>query len=220
MRKILFAALVALASAAPLKNKVYSYSNDQVIIEDASPATQYQLSIQTEFDFGYGLDSQQEPAADDGVNGPLIQDNWVQAELWSEASIGFTLNILGMHICRVNVDITPLHIVPLWFSIYNTHPYRYYNGDNLNIFTEMGYELHFGEFQFQYVFSNFLPHVSLYDYLFNSGDITPVNALSQTVADISVARTDVGWDYTDDIENDLIDDPYLNFNAFQYLLDQ
>jgi hypothetical protein len=33
----------------------------------------------------------------------------------------------------------PFEIIPVWFSIYNTHPYRLLTGDALNIFTEAGY---------------------------------------------------------------------------------
>jgi hypothetical protein len=85
---------------------------------------------------------------------------------------------MGLHICDVNVNIMPLDIIPLWFSIYNTHPYRVLNGDELNIFTQMGYGLRAGEVQLQYVFSNFLPSVSLSDFLFDGASAVPVNPLT------------------------------------------
>ena len=216
MRKILFATLAALASAASHRGKLVSLSNEVPILADADPATKYYLSVSYDFDFGYGLATDQEPAADDGVNGPLIVDNWVQFELWSELNIGFTLNLLGFHIGDFNVAIEPLHIVPLWFSLYNTHPFRVFKGDDLNIFTEMGYELHAGEVQFQYVFSNFLPKVSLYDVLFEDAAPLPDNAITATPLDIN-ARADAGWDYTSSKE-DFKDDPYLHFNALEYIL--
>ena len=81
----------------------------------------------------------------------------------------------------------------------------------------MGYELHGGEIQFQYVFSNFLPSVSLYDFIFEGAEPLPVNPLTETITDIN-DRTDAGWDYSNSKE-DFKDDPYLHFNVLEYLLD-
>jgi hypothetical protein len=216
MRSILFAALAALASAASHKGTFVSVSKEIPVHADADPAQKYYLSVSYDFDFGYAFATDQEPAADDGVNGPLIIDNWVKFELWSDANIGFTLNLFGLHIADINVNIVPFKIIPLWLSIYNTHPYRVLNGDDLNIFTQLGYELHAGEVQLQYVFSNFLPKVSLYDFLFDGAEPLPVNALTETITDIN-DRTDAGWDYSS-AKEDFKDDPYFNFNALEYIL--
>ena len=66
-------------------------------------------------------------------------DNWLQFLLWSDSNIGLNINLMGLHIAAFNVNIEPFMIVPLWLSIYNTHPYRLLNGADLNIFTEAGY---------------------------------------------------------------------------------
>ena len=216
MRKILFAALAALASAASHKGKFVSVSNEIPILKDTTPAKIYYLSVSYDFDFGYGFETAQEDAADDGVNGPLIVDNWVQFELWSDANIGFTLNLLGLHIADINVNIVPFKIIPLWFSIYNTHPYRVATDEKFNLFTEIGYELHALEVQLQYVFSNFLPSVSLYDVLFDNAAPLPVNPLD-AVTDIN-DRTDAGWHYSSGKE-DFKDDPYFKFNALEFILE-
>jgi hypothetical protein len=118
MRKILFAVLAAVASAATHKNKLVSWENSDVLFADADPATKFSLSYSADFDFGYAVTNDQEPAA-----GDMIVDNWIQFELWSEANIGFNLNLFGFHVCQVNVAIEPFKIVPLWFSLYNTHLY-------------------------------------------------------------------------------------------------
>ena len=111
----------------------------------------------------------------------------------------------------------PFKIIPLWFSIYNTHPYRILEGETpFNLFTQIGYELHAVEVQLQYVFSNFLPSVSLYDVLFNSGDVLPVNPLTETVTDIN-DRTDAGWHYASGKE-DFKDDPYFKFNLLEFII--
>ena len=111
----------------------------------------------------------------------------------------------------------PFKIIPLWFSIYNTHPYRILERETpFNLFTQIGYELHAVEVQLQYVFSNFLPSVSLYDVLFNGDAVLPVNPLTETVTDIN-DRTDAGWEYTSEKE-DFKDDPYFKFNALEYIL--
>jgi hypothetical protein len=66
-------------------------------------------------------------------------DNWLQFLLWSDSNIGLNINLMGLHIAVFNVNFEPFKIVPLWLSIYNTHPYRLLNGADLNIFTQMGY---------------------------------------------------------------------------------
>jgi hypothetical protein len=123
---------------------------------------------------------------------------------------------LGLHISNISVNIVPFKIIPLWFSIYNTHPSRVAKGDALNIFTQMGYELHAGEVQLQYVFSNFLPKVSLYDALFDGKSALPANILTETVTDIN-ERESAGWNYTSEKEA-FKDDPYLKFSLLEYIL--
>ena len=55
MRKVLFAALAALASAASHKGKFVSVSNEIPILADADPAQAFYLSVHYDFDFGYGF---------------------------------------------------------------------------------------------------------------------------------------------------------------------
>jgi len=215
MRKILFAVLAAVASAASHRNSLVRWENENVLFSDASPATKFEFKINYDADFGYGFAVDQEPAGED-TEGPLVIDNWIQFELWSEANFGFTLNLFGIHLCQVNIAMEPFHIVPLWFSIYHTHPVRAINGAPLNLFTEMGYELSFGDIQFQYAPSTLLPQVSILDFILGNGDLLPSN-IFQAVADIN-ARTDAGWEYMSDI-GDLKDDPYLNFNLLDFILD-
>ena len=102
---------------------------------------------------------------------------------------------MGLQYASINLNIVPFEIIPVWFSIYNTHPYRLLTGDALNIFTEAGYGVDAGAIELQYLFSSFLPKVSLYDALVEGGDIVPVNAFTEDVADIN-DRTDAGWAYT------------------------
>ena len=113
------------------------------------------------------------------------------------------------------MNIVPFHIVPLWFSLYNTHPYRVAKGDDLNIFTQIGYELHAGEVQVQYAFSNLLPKVSLLEVLINNGDILPSKP-SLNVETPALSTHD-GWEYIAEV-GDLKDDPFLNFNLLEYIL--
>jgi len=215
MRKILFAVLAAVASAASHKSSLVRWENENVLLSDASPATKYELKINYDFDFGYGFAVDQEPTGDD-IDGPLVIDNWAQFELWSDANFGFTLNLFGIHLCQFNLNLQPFHIVPLWFSIYHTHPVRALQGSDLNLFTEMGYELHFGDVQVQYAPSTLLPQVSILDFILGNGDILPSN-IFQAVADIN-ARSDAGWEYQSDI-GDLKDDPYLYFSLLDFLFE-
>ena len=216
MRNILFAVLAAVASAKTVrKSSLVQWSNENIIFNDANPATKFEFKINYDFDFGYAIAMDQTPAAEDEL-GPAIIDNWIQFELWSDANIGFTLNLLGLHICQVNLNIEPFHIVPLWFSIYNTHPVRVLNADPLNLFTEMGYSLAVGNVQLQYAPSTILPDVSILDFILGNGPIVPTNVFN-IPTDIN-DRTDAGWDYSSDI-GDLKDDPYLYFDFLDWLLE-
>lgn len=215
MRKIFFAVLAAVASAATThKRSLVQWSNEN-ILSDATPATKYELKLSYDFDFGYAVAMDQEPAAEDQI-GPAIIDNWIQLELWSDANIGVTLNLLGLQIIQVNLNVEPFHIVPVWWSIYNTHPMRLLNGDPMNLFTQMGYELSLGSVQLQYAPSTILPDVSLLDFILGNGPIIPSNVFNYPT-DIN-ARDDAGWDYSQDI-GDLKDDPYLYFDLLEWLLD-
>jgi hypothetical protein len=215
MRKILFAVLAAVASAASHRSSLVRWENENVLFRDASPATKFEFKINYDFDFGYGVAADQEPAAED-FEGPLIIDNWVQFELWSDANFGFTLNLFGIHLCQVNVNLQPFHIVPWWFSIYHTHPARLAMGGPLHLFTEMGYELEVGDVQLQYAPSTLFPQVSILDFILGKGDILPSN-IFKSVADIN-ARTDAGWEYMSEI-GDLKDDPYLYFSLLEFIFE-
>lgn len=219
MRKILFAAIAAaVASAAGLKQRLVRYEQEFTIAEDANPPTKYSLIANADFDFGYGFASDQVPSTPDANGDNIFTDNWVQAELWSEANIGFTLNILGYSICTVNVAITPFHIVPLWLSLYHTHPYRYLvDGESPIVSIQTGYEIHAGEVQLQYSMNNLLPHVSLYDALFNSGEILPIKP-TLDVSDVTLSTYD-NWDYFTELDA-LKDDEYFHFNLLEYVLGQ
>jgi hypothetical protein len=217
MRKILFAAIAAaVASAAGLKQRLVRYDKEVVIFEDANPATKYSLIMNADFDFGYGLAADQEPASADANGDNVLTDNWIQTELWSGANIGFTLNILGYSISTVNIAFTPFQIVPLWLSLYHTHPYRFLvDGEDPVATFQAGYELHFGEVQLQYGMSNLLPHVSLYDAFFNSGDITPAKP-TLNVADTTLSSYG-NWDYFTELDS-LKDDEYFHFNLLEWIL--
>jgi hypothetical protein len=139
MRKILFAALAALASAASHKGRFVSVSEEIPILFDAEPAKAFYVSAHYDFDFGYAIEADQWNAAED-VNGPLIVDNWIQFSLWSDANIGLNINLIGLQIASINLNIVPFNIIPVWLSLYNTHPYRFLFGeDDLTVFTEAGW---------------------------------------------------------------------------------
>ena len=140
MRKILFAALAALASAATHKGKFVSVSEEIPILFDAEPAQAFYVSAHYDFDFGYAIEANQDNVAED-LNGPLIVDNWIQFSLWSDANIGININLMGLQYASFNLNIVPFKFVPVWLSLYNTHPYRLLNGDTLNVFTEAGWEV-------------------------------------------------------------------------------
>ncbi len=167
-------------------------------------------------DFGYGLSMDQEAASPD-VNGDnVVTDNWIQAELWSKAYVGFTLNVLGYSIANINIKFVPFHIVPLWLSLYHTHPYRFLvDGEDPVVTFQAGYELLIGKIQLQYAMSNLLPHVSLYDALFNDGDFIPAKP-TLNVADGTLSTYE-NWDYFTELDS-LKDDEYFYFHFLKWVL--
>jgi hypothetical protein len=48
-------------------------------------------------------------------------DNWIQIFVGSLGNAWLKVNIMGHHVCAWNLKVTPFKIVPIWFSIYNTH---------------------------------------------------------------------------------------------------
>jgi hypothetical protein len=49
---------------------------------------------------------------------------------------------MGLQIASINLNIVPFNIIPVWLSLYNTHPYRFLFGeDDLTVFTEAGWGL-------------------------------------------------------------------------------
>ena len=216
MRKILIPLLAGVACAVTTeKGTLVQWDNANIIFSDADPATKHELKIGYKFDFGYAVRMDQEPAAEDQI-GPAITDNWIQFELWSEANFNVSLNLLGLHICEFNLAIEPFKIVPLWFSIYNTHPVRVLNADPLNLFTQIGYELALGNVQFQYNPRTILPQISILDFILGEGDLIPSNVFNYPI-DIN-DRSDKGWEYNSD-QGSLKDDPYLKFDFLAWLLE-
>jgi len=156
MRKILFSVLAAAASATSLSGPLVEAYNANYNLKLLSDAISANFGVT--FDFAYAVTTDQLFVEEDEF-GPRIVDNFVQVELNSEANLNFDLNLLGYHLCTFRLNIIPWKVVPLWFSLYHTHPARVAHDGILDVYTEVGYELHILEFQLKRFFSNLLPKV-------------------------------------------------------------
>ena len=72
---------------------------------------------------------------------PSLIDNYVQVELWQEANAGVSVNLFGFYHFAVNLNLKPFHLVPLWISLYSSHPVRWVQAGKLDVFMEAGYEV-------------------------------------------------------------------------------
>ena len=70
-----------------------------------------------DFDFGYQVQKAFEQGETDGV-----MDMWTQLSIQSTFSLSLDVNILGLHECAININTTPFKFVPVWSSLYFTHP--------------------------------------------------------------------------------------------------
>jgi hypothetical protein len=161
MRKILFSVLAAAASATSLSGPLvdaYSATYNLKLLDDI-----INTNFGFNFDFWYAVTTDQHFVEEDEF-GPRIVDNFVQVELNSEANLNLDLNLLGYHLCTFRINIVPWKVVPLWFSLYHTHPARVAHDGILDVYTEVGYELHILEFQLKRFFSNLLPKVRIFNF--------------------------------------------------------
>ena len=52
-----------------------------------------------------------------------------------------SFNIFGYYSFAFNFNLVPLKLVPIWMSIYFTHPFYAIKKGVMNVFSEYGYEI-------------------------------------------------------------------------------
>jgi len=215
MRKILFSVMAAAASATSLSGplvEAYTGNYNLKLLSDI-----VHVNFGYNFDFGYAVATDSVFVEEDEF-GPRIVDNFIQVELNSEANLIFDLNLMGYHLCSFKLNIVPLKVVPLWFSLYHTHPARVAHDGILDLYTEVGYELHLGELQLKRFFSNLLPKVSFMDYIIKTTNFI----IPSMPKDIKISSAvPNGWAQERDPAQDAHwkDDPYLKFNILEFILE-
>lgn len=162
MRKILFSLMAAAASALTVKDTIVSAAAHNLNYAFLNNAVSVNFGYN--FDFWYALVTDQKFVEEDEF-GPRIVDNFIQVELDTEANLMFDLNLMGYHLCSYKLNVVPFKVVPLWLSLYHTHPARVAHDGILDVFTEAGYELHIAEGQLKHFFSTLFPKVSIMDYI-------------------------------------------------------
>ena len=232
MRNILFSVLfVAFALSKKLHQaNVMSIEGSSTIFADASPASLYKIDFGYDFDVFYGAETGKTDFLADYVPDLAVPatfeevamvDHYIQAYLESQANLWLEINILGAHFHGFNIAVTPLKIIPLWFSLYHTHLYRLLKeGDQPYVAIEMGYELHFGEAVVQQAMDSFLPDVSIVEAVTEQTPYYPDNPI-QEVVDIE-DRQLYGWDWENDSYGEAgpsyEDDLYASWNLLDEIL--
>lgn len=146
-------------------------------------------------------------------------DAWIQGSLWSNVDLYFNMNLLNMETLNVKFSLAPFKIIPLWASLYYTHPAAVYQGtvDEFAAAIDFGYELHTGETSVSYYLNSLVPKVSLLDVAI-SGSTTYLPA---TPGDATANAAGInGWDWNVDANNAWVAEPYFSFDLLQWLIDE
>ncbi len=146
-------------------------------------------------------------------------DAWIQGSLWSNVDLYFNMNLLNMETLNVKFSLAPFKIIPLWASLYYTHPAAVYQGtvDEFAAAIDFGYELHTGETSVSYYLNSLVPKVSLLDVAI-SGSTT---YLPGTPGDATANAGGInGWDWNVDANNAWVAEPYFSFDLLQWLIDE
>jgi hypothetical protein len=126
------------------------------------------LSASYDFDFGYNM----EKSLEQGEATEGVMDMWTQASLYSSGKLFLDVNILGLHELSVRINTTPFQFVPLWASVYYTHPAAVSKGiiDAYGAAIEFGWEYVLGNVQVEYYMNDLVPSVSIMDYISGTTD--------------------------------------------------
>ena len=132
------ALIFAGVSALNHQGKLVSSVGNEQVFGDPTIAL---VRLTYDFEFAYSLILTQDNIYEDENGVPSLIDNYLQAELWQEANAGISVNLFGFYHFAVNLNVKPFHLVPLWISLYTTHPFRWAQTGILNVFMETGYEV-------------------------------------------------------------------------------
>jgi hypothetical protein len=171
------------------------------------------LKASYDFDFGYNVETNVEQGeATEGV-----MDSWAQTALYSSLKLEFDLNVLGLHACTVRINTTPFKLIPIWASLYYTHPVAVAQGviDAYGAAIEFGWEYVLGDVQVETWYSNLVPGISIYDYLMDTTDyivpdfpkfdatLTSQKGWAQSAADLSFnADPILSWSFFEQLNQD------------------
>jgi len=120
MKSILLTAILATVGFAS-KVSVLSLNNQATPFNLNLDAAVGLVTGYYDINFGYGLESTIEQGEQDG-----IMDAWIQGSLWSNVDFYINMNLLNMETLNVKFSLAPFKIIPLWASLYYTHPAAVY----------------------------------------------------------------------------------------------
>ena len=192
MKSILLTAILATVGFAS-KVSVLSFTNQATPFDFGLDANVGFAKAYYDVNFGYGLEGNIEQGETEG-----IMDAWIQGSLWSNVDLYFNINLLNTEILNVKINTIPFHIIPLWCSLYYTHPAALFQGivDEFAAAIDFGYELHTGKVGVQYYMNRLVPKVSLSDLALGASSVSYPAAQGTTFA--SNANGVNGWDWNVD----------------------
>ena len=133
------------------------------------------------------------------------------------------MNLFGMTPRNFKLSIVPLAFNPISVTATWTHPIAVSQGSDMSSTIDIGYDLTLGDVQLYYYFTDFLPSVSLMDYVKDTSSPLYPSSIKGTDAaalkvELAAYTAPEGWTWSN--ENPVgtwTADPYTNWNLADWL---
>ena len=164
-----------------------------------------------DFDFGYEVQNAFEQGETEGV-----MDMWYQLSLQSTFEFTLDVNILGLHTCSIKINTTPFQFVPIWGSLYFTHPAAVSKGviEEYGAALEFGYIYFLGNIGLEYYMSDLVPNVSILDYINGDTDFIVPDFIKFNADENNAGNQ--GWAQTAEFPV-FTEDPFLKWSLLDHL---
>ena len=126
---------------------------------------------------------------------------------------------MNTQLLNVKLSVTPIKIVPIWASLYYSHPAAVFQGlVDAAAALDFGYEVTTGDVGVSYFMNSLVPKVSLADLALGTSTTAIPEALGTTFA--SNAAGAKGWDWNVDNNGAWVEEPFLKFNLLEWLISE
>ena len=121
------------------------------------------INAKYEFDFGYKGSNDYQVNKDTKI----VSYN-MAIGLYSKLDFELNVNLFGMIIRNLKLEIVPLSYNPISITGSWTHPIGTSQGQDMSGLIDFGYDWNFGDVQLKYITNNLVPQVSILDYILDN----------------------------------------------------